>query len=152
MNQNRVERVMAALGEMGVSQMLLVDPMSIYYLTGVYYQPDERFYALLLRQDGRHSYFLNHLFSIPQEVGVEKVWYADTDDVMEIVARYIDDTAPLGVDKDLKARFLLPLMEKKAATVFVNTSLAVDTVRGIKDAEEQEKMRISSQINDRAMA
>lgn len=152
MNQNRVERVMAALGEMGVSQMLLVDPISIYYLTGVYYQPDERFYALLLQQDGRHTFFLNHLFSIPQEVGAEKVWYADTDDVMEIVAGYVDHTAPLGVDKDLKARFLLPLMEKKAATAFVNTSLAIDTVRGIKDAEEQEKMRLSSKINDRAMA
>ncbi|MGN1231460.1 MAG: aminopeptidase P family N-terminal domain-containing protein [Anaerotignum sp.] len=66
MNQNRVERVLEALGKMGVSQMLMVDPMSIYYLTGVYNQPDERFYALLLRQDGRHAYFLNHLFSIPQ--------------------------------------------------------------------------------------
>ncbi|MGN1230275.1 MAG: M24 family metallopeptidase, partial [Anaerotignum sp.] len=91
------------------------------------------------------------LFSIPQEVGVEKVWYADTDDVMEMVASYIDHTVPLGVDKDLKARFLLPLMEQKAATAFVNTSLAVDTVRGIKDREEQEKMHLSSQINDRAM-
>lgn len=39
MKQNRVDRVMAALQEMGVSQMLIVDPMSIYYLTGVYYEP-----------------------------------------------------------------------------------------------------------------
>lgn len=152
MKQNRVDRVMAALQEMGVSQMLIVDPMSIYYLTGVSNEPGERFYGLLLRQDGKHAYFLNHLFSIPQEVGVEKVWYSDTDPVMEMVARYVDNTAPLGVDKDLKARFLLPLMESKAASGFVNTSLAIDTVRSIKDAEEQEKMRISSHINDRAMA
>ncbi len=152
MKQNRVDRVMAALQEMGVSQMLIVDPMSIYYLTGVSNEPGERFYGLLLRQDGKHAYFLNHLFSIPQEVGVEKVWYSDTDPVMEMVARYVDHTAPLGVDKDLKARFLLPLMESKAASGFVNTSLAIDTVRGIKDEEEQEKMCISSHINDRAMA
>ncbi len=152
MKQNRVDRVMAALQEMGVSQMLVVDLMSIYYLTGVYYEPGERFYALLLRRDGKHAFFLNYLFSIPQEVGVEKVWYSDTDPAMEIVARYVDNTAPLGVDKELKARFLLPLMEKKAASGFVNTSLAIDAVRGIKDAEEQEKMRISSHINDMAMA
>lgn len=152
MKENRADRIMAALQEMGVSQMLVVDPMSIYYLTGVYNDPHERFYGLLLRADGKHAYFLNNLFSIPQDVGVEKVWYFDTDPVMEIVAKYIDKTGPLGVDKDLKARFLLPLMEMQAATGFVNTSLAVDTVRGVKDAEEQEKMRASSHINDMAMA
>lgn len=152
MKQNRVDRILAALKEMGVSQMLIVDPMSIYYLTGVYNEPHERFYGLLLREDGKHAFFLNHLFSIHQEVGVEKVWYSDTDPAMEIVAKYVDSASPLGVDKELKARFLLPLMEMKAAAGFVNTSLAVDTTRGVKDEEEQEKMRVSSHINDMAMA
>lgn len=50
------------------------------------------------------------------------------------------------------ARFLLPLMERKAATGFVNASLAVDKTRGVKDAEEQELMRVSSDINDKAIA
>ena len=58
----------------------------------------------------------------------------------------------LGVDKDLKARFLLPLMEMNAAAGFVNASAAVDITRGVKDAEEQEKMRVASDINDQAMA
>ena len=62
-----------------------------------------------------HAFFLNRLFTVPQEVGIEKVWYSDTDPVMEIVAKYLDKDAPLGVDKELKARFLLPLMEMKAA-------------------------------------
>ena len=43
-------------------------------------------------------------------------------------------------------------MEMGAAKGFVNASLAVDTTRGVKDAEEQEKMRVSSHIFDRAMA
>ena len=34
MKQKRVERIMEALKEMGLTQMLIVDPMSIYYLTG----------------------------------------------------------------------------------------------------------------------
>ena len=151
MNESRVARIMAELEKSGVRQMLIVDPMSIYYLTGVWNAPFERFYGLLLKKDGGHKFFLNNLFTIPQDVGVEKVWYSDTDPVMEIVARYIDPAAPLGVDKDLKARFLLPLMEMGAATGFVNTSLAIDTVRGIKDEEEQEKMRIASAINDAAV-
>lgn len=152
MKENRVDRILATLKEQGVSQMLIVDPMSIYYLTGVYNDPHERFFALLLRADGKHAFFLNNLFSVPQEVGVEKVWYSDTDPVMEIVARYVDQDAVLGVDKDIKARFLLPLIEMKAAAGFVNTSLAVDTTRGVKDAEEQEKMRVASDLNDQAMA
>ena len=152
MKEERVARVLAALGEKGISQMLITDRKSIYYLTGVYQDPGERFYGLLLREDGRHAFFLNRLFSVPEEVGVEKVWYADTDPVMEIAARYIDKTRPLGVDKDMRARFLLPLMERGAAAGFVNTSLAVDSVRGVKDREEQEKMRVASHINDAAMA
>lgn len=152
MKENRVERVLFVLREMGLSQMLIVDKTSIFYLTGVEQSPGERFYGLLLRQDGRHAFFLNHLFSVPEEVGVEKVWYFDTDPVMNIVANYVDQTAPLGVDKEMKAGFLLPLMELQAARGFVNASVAVDTVRGIKDAEEQEKMRVSSRINDEAMA
>ena len=130
MNHSRAQRIMAQLEKSGVSQMLIVDPMSIYYLTGVWNAPFERFYGLLLKKDGGHKFFLNNLFSIPQDVGIEKVWYSDTDPVMDIVARYIDPAAPLGVDKDLKARFLLPLMEQGAASRFVNTSLAIDIVRG----------------------
>ena len=83
---------------------------------------------------------------------LKKYGNSDTDPVPEIVAAHLDKNAVLGVDKDLKARFLLPLMEMKAAAGFVNGSLAVDITRGVKDTEEQEKMRISSAINDKAMA
>lgn len=152
MKQNRVDRILAALKDMGLTQMLIVDPMSIYYLTDVFVAPFERFYGLLLRADGKHAFFLNKLFTVPEEVGVEKVWYSDTDPAMDIVAGYVDKETALGVDKELKARFLLPLMEMGAAKGFVNASLAVDRTRGVKDTDEQEKMRVASHINDMAMA
>lgn len=57
MKQNRAERILTALKAMGVSQMLIVDPMSIYYLTDVFVAPFERFYGLLLRADGKHAFF-----------------------------------------------------------------------------------------------
>ena len=152
MNKARIDRVLAALKEMGLSQMLLTDPMSIYYLTGVYQMPMERFYALYLNANGKHVFFVNYLFNIPAELEIEKVWHSDTDPVMEMVAAHVDHSAPLGVDKDLKARFLLPLMEMQAATAFVNASMAVDLTRGVKDAEEQQLMRVASDINDQAMA
>ena len=152
MNQSRVERVLAAMEENGLKQILLVDPMSIYYLTDIYMAPLERFYALCLRTDGNHAYFLNHLFHVPDDIGIQKVWYSDTDPVMELVAAHLDSQSVLGVDKDLKARFLLSLMEQKAAAGFVNASYILDATRGVKDKEEQEKMRIASAINDSAMA
>lgn len=151
MREERARRVQEALKEHGVSQMLVTDPMSIYYLTDVYVEPFERFYALLLRENGRHVLFLNHLFSVPEDTGTEQVWLSDTDPVTENVVKYIDREQTLGVDKDLKARFLLPLMEAKAAPAFLNTSIAVDFTRGVKDREEQDKMRLASHINDQAM-
>lgn len=144
----RTERIMKALEERGLSQMLVVDPMSIYYMTGIYIEPYERFFGLLLRKNGEHVLFLNNLFTIPDGVELKQVWYSDTDPVMDYVMEYIDKGSKLGVDKDIKARFLLPLMENQAATGFENSSLAVDLTRGIKDEEEKEKMRAASKVND----
>ncbi len=152
MNDTRISRVLCALKDMGVSQMLITDPMSISYLTGVFVHPGERFYALYLREDGKHAFFLNKLFVIPEGVEIKKVWYSDTDALTEIIAENLDKTAVLGVDKDLKARFLLPLMEAGAAAGFVNASYAIDITRASKDEEEKEKMRVASAINDKGMA
>ena len=152
MHDERAARVLRALEDLGADQLLITDPMSILYLTDVYVQPFERFFGLLLRQDGKHVLFLNRLFHVPQEVGIEKLWYSDTDPVMELVARRVDPTRPLAVDKELPARHLLRLMELEAAPRFLNGSLAVDRTRGVKDKEEQEKMRAASLINDAAMA
>ena len=39
MNEARAKRILDELQKQGVSQMLLTDPMSIYYLTGVSMAP-----------------------------------------------------------------------------------------------------------------
>lgn len=149
--KTRTERIMNALKERGISQMLVTDPMSIDYIAGVSVEPFERFFALLLREGGDHVLFLNRLFTIPEGIEMTKVWYGDEDPVMDLVGKYIDASGILGVDKDIRARFLLPLMEMGAAAGFVNASEAVDLTRGVKDEEEQEKMREASRINDQAM-
>ena len=48
MKESRIERVLDTLKEMNISQMLVIDPMSIYYMTDVMVYPGERFYGLLL--------------------------------------------------------------------------------------------------------
>ena len=152
MKESRIRRVLDALNEMNITQMLVIDPMSIYYMTDVLVHPGERFYGLLLKADGEHVFFINKLFKVPEDLNIRQVWYDDTDSVMDMVAAELDSELVLGVDKDLKARFLLPLMEKRAAGGFVNASLAVDLTRGTKDMDEQQKMRVASDLNDQAMA
>ena len=89
MKEQRVERILKALEEQGLSQMLIVDPLSIYYLTGYANDPYERFFGLLLRKDGQHVLFLNKLFYAPENSGVKEVWFSDTDPVAEVVAPYL---------------------------------------------------------------
>ena len=152
MKENRVQAVLANLAEMGLNQILITDPLSILYLTGRLIKPLERFYALYLNRSGNHKIFINLLETVPEDLGVEKVRFSDTDPYLDMAAAAIDRSEPLGVDKNLPARFLLPLMEKNAATGYVNASLAVDRARGVKDEQEKELMRKASQLNDEALA
>ena len=52
MKKNRVDAVLKNLEQMGLSQMLITDPLAIFYLTGRLIQPLERFYGLYLNQNG----------------------------------------------------------------------------------------------------
>ena len=153
MNQlyaDRLGRVCGQLENKGLTQMIVSDPLSIWYLTGVRIEPYERLFALYIRTDGKHVFFLNNLFVIP-ETDIGKVWMTDTDDCIGIVASHVDAVSDMGVDKSWPARFLLDLMERNPGVRYVNASACVDGVRSIKDDYEKEKMRESSRINDACM-
>ena len=62
MNQTRIERVLSAMAAEGLPQLIVTDPLSIRYLTGADIFPGERMLALLLREDGEHTFFVNILF------------------------------------------------------------------------------------------
>lgn len=151
MKQNRVDAVIQNLEQMGLSQMLVTDPLAIFYLTGRMIQPLERFYGLYLNRRGGHKIFINLLETVPEDLGVEKVRFSDTDPYLDLVAAAVDSREPLGVDKNMAARFLLPLLHRGAAPDFVNASLAIDRARAVKDAQEQALMRRASQLNDLAL-
>ena len=154
MNDDRASRVLDRLAERGLSQMLVCDPLSIWYLTGYYTEPYERFFALYLaRRDGQTAttLFCNRLFPDASACCEHVVLFSDTDDPVPLVAEACDHDTPLGVDKDLTARWLLPLMGAGAAAGFVLASEAVDATRSVKDAREQELMRAASLINDQGM-
>ena len=62
----RFARVTENLARQGLTQMIVSDPPTIFYLTGVRIQPGERMLALLLRADGNHRFFVNALFGTPE--------------------------------------------------------------------------------------
>lgn len=155
MNVERVSKVLNNLQKRGLSQALITDPMSIWYLTGYYTQPYERFFALYLAQkdDGIAStLFCNRLFPDATGAADAVVTFDDTDDPIPLVAQATNHTTALGVDKNLAARWLVPLMRSGACTGVELCSFAVDEARSVKDAREQELMRQASLTNDQAMA
>ena len=151
MNQQRVEKVLQRLEARGLSQIIISDPYSVYYLTGRYIDPGERFLALYLNTDGNHRIFINNLFTVPEDLGVMKIRFSDSQDAAALFCGYVDQNAVLGIDKNLPARFLLRIMELDAAKDYVNASDCVDLVRSCKDEQEQAKMRAVSRLNDLAM-
>lgn len=151
MNKERLNKVINSMILNDISQMVVSDPASIFYLTGKWFKPGERMLVLYLNITGNHKLFINNLFSVPEELGVEKVWFNDTKDPAEILSRYIDKKKKIGVDKYWTAQFLLRLMEEKGDSAFVNSSFIIDRLRMCKDKEEIELMQNSSRLNDMAM-
>lgn len=151
MYRGRIERVLENMRANGLDQMLVSDPPSIYYLTGRWILPNERLLALYLNRNGNHKLFVNKLFTVDGDIGMEKVWFSDTDPGCEIIASYTEHDKPLGIDKKMAARFLLELMDLGAGSAYRNASECVDGARRIKDEEEIRRMRAASELNDEAM-
>lgn len=142
----RFARVTENLARQGLTQMIVSDPPTIFYLTGVRIQPGERMLALLLRADGNHRFFVNALFGTP-EAGIPVENYSDGEDAPAKLLPWLERDKPLGIDKNWPARFLLRLMELDAAPAYRNASAACDDARAVKDAAEQEAMRASSKVS-----
>ncbi len=79
MYEERTAKVLKNMEEKGLEQMLVSDPPSIYYLTGKWILPNERLLALYLNKNGNHKLFVNKLFTVDGDIGIEKVWFSDTD-------------------------------------------------------------------------
>lgn len=149
MNKNRIENV---LKRTDCDALLISDPIAIYYLINRHIYPGERFLGLLLKKNEDPILFLNTLFPFEEMEGLRIVSYSDGDDITKLLAAHISKNDVLGVDKMLAARFLLPMIKAGIARDFADGSLPVDKTRAVKEEEELELMRISSKINDEAMA
>ena len=150
MKLSRTNKILEKMKQQGINQALISDSYSIFYLTEYLEHPGERFFAVLLDENGDHKLFINALFPLKKDLGLEKVVYSDTDNPIELLAKTIPNGSVIGIDKVLPARFLLPLMNHLPKNKFVDVSQIVDRVRMIKDDEEKELMRRASILNDAA--
>ncbi len=133
-----------------VSQMILTDPANIFYCTGKWIHPGERLLALYINTNGETKLILNKLFPQTEELGVELIWYDDTEDAVELLSHFIKE-GMVGIDKTWPSGFLLRLQQLKKECHYCNGSIIVDQVRMLKDTKEQELMREASAANDRVM-
>ena len=151
MDQEKQSRVLTGMEQLKVTQMMITDPNALFYLTGKWIHPGERFLGLLLSKDHKPVLIVNELFSFPEDIGAVKQYFSDTDDLAPVWRKWINKDEKLGIDKTMPSGFLLKMMECGAASGYVLGSAAVDGARAVKNAAEQEKMRRSSRINDAAM-
>ena len=151
MDKQKLNAILSAMGAEDIPQIIISDPAVIFYLTGAWIHPGERLLVLYLNRNGNQKLLVNDLFRQNKDLGVEIQYYNDTQDGVEILSRFMDASAPVAVDKNWPARFLLRLQELNAASRYVNSSAIVDGVRQIKAPDEQEKMRTASRLNDSVM-
>ncbi len=151
MNIGRLDRVLTMMKEQDMPQMIISDPVAIFYLTGHWIIPGERLLTLIINVNGNHHMMINRLFPQQDDLGVEITYYDDIEDGVEIMTQFIEPDKTVGIDKTWPAHFLLRLQELGAGSEFVNGSPIIDRVRQIKDEEEKELLRISSRINDEVM-
>ena len=151
MDKQKLNAILSAMGAEDIPQIIISDPAVIFYLTGAWIHPGERLLVLYLNRSGNHRLLVNDLFRQNKDLGVEIQYYNDTQDGVEILSRFMDTSAPVAVDKNWPARFLLRLQELNAASRYMNSSAIVDGVRQIKTPDEQEKMRTASRLNDSVM-
>lgn len=151
MKENRIKNVLSKMEQEGLSQMLVTSPASIFYLTGKWISPGERMIALYLDVKGNHKFIVNKLFPIYEDLGVDILWYDDTQDSIDILSKVVKEGESLGVDKTWPAHFLINLMNRNIVKAFINSSPIIDRLRMIKDVEEIELMKKSSKINDAVM-
>lgn len=90
LDEKRVRRVFGEMEERGLTQMMVSDPNAIFWLTGKWIFPGERFLGLLLRLNRPAVLYVNILFQFEEEIGAEKVYFSDTDDIVPLWKNEID--------------------------------------------------------------
>ena len=148
MKQDRLARVVENMRAMGLEQIIVSAPASVFYLTGTWVHPGERMLALYVDENGA-TLFANRLFALAGNVDLPLVEFDDTEDSVAVLAAAVKP-GKLGIDKFWPSQFTIRLIEARPDVRCVLGSKCVDDARMFKDAEELAMMRAASLKNDEA--
>ena len=146
MNADRINKLQKKLRAGGLDAALVSNPTSILYLTGANIYPFERMWMLIVPAEGECILFANKLFVFP-DTGLKTVWHTDSDNAPELLVGYLSEYKKLGVDRDVTAKYLVPIIHAYPDTELCVTG-AIDELRIVKGEDELAIMRKSSLIND----
>jgi Xaa-Pro dipeptidase len=135
----------------GIDQIIISDSTAIFYLLNQEIHSQERMLALYLNVNGNHTFVVSELFPIHDDLGMEIVYFSDSENPIDILTKRVEGGKVLGIDKNWPARFLLGLMEQRNDVEYKVASDMVDNLRMIKDEKEKELMRAASKLNDESI-
>ena len=118
MKISRLNRVLDNLKNNGLTQTIISDPDSIFYLLGYSYDPGERMLALYLNDEGDIKLINNNMFPFPEMNGLNIHLFDDTDDYVSILASVVK-AGKLGIDKFLELNFLFHLWTNEVMLRFI---------------------------------
>ena len=155
MPKSKIMHVINLMREKNINQILIFNPFDIFYLINRFIDPGDRFFCLYLNSNGTGKLFANKIFKLEDEIinGVDKIIYSDGDDPIKIFSdqtkKYREEK--MWVDKNLPARFFLPIINKAFDIKKIFISDILEQARLIKTIEEINFMRESSELNDKVM-
>lgn len=145
-----MKKIIKKIKENNLDALIISDPDSIFYLTGVKIDPHERLLALVIAENETLIAPSMHESEITIiNPPVKTHYFSDSDDFIDIIPKLIKNQKNVGVDKEFRAKFFIPCLEKLPSHNFILGSFIVDNMRMIKRVDEIEKMSISSLLNDK---
>lgn len=144
MQNARLKQVRAQMKQDSLDQVIITQPQSIYYLTGLWVEPFDRLDALVITHS--RCKMLCYVLAVIEPEDCEVIVYKDTGKTCTALSALLEDV-PTGVDGYLASRFLLPLQQSRPhMPMFV--SRCIEQARMIKEADEVDKLRFASRITD----
>ena len=111
LNQARIDGLLKYMDQIGLSQMLIRNPVLVRYFVGITPRGADRATILYVSKKNGVKLILNELTNYPKELGVDQEFHGDQDNVAEVISRYTIHDEPLGFAGEYPAKWLLSLRQ-----------------------------------------
>jgi Xaa-Pro dipeptidase len=149
----RREQLIRQMAGEGIEASLVLNPSSVYYFTGLYTDPHERFLGLFMGQDGASVLVVPALEKEAAEQYVEEVYsYSDHEGPIGAIKQALLKTkcsSIIGVEKDVlsleRSEWLRELIP---GISFRSLAPIIHALRSIKDEQEMQLLRKAAEMVD----